>query len=90
MLKRAIFVGFAIAFSCLAQQRFPSGEFKGFTKSPTEHVISGVDEPFTVSSVRGMIVLKGQGDPLRDVTLKSAARELQSVSELRSLTMTAD
>lgn len=70
MLKRAIFVGFAIAFSCLAQQRFPSSEFKGFTKSPTEHVISRVDEPFTVSSVRGMIVLEGEGDPLRDVTFE--------------------
>jgi hypothetical protein len=56
-----------IALACGAQDRFQSGEFKGFTKSPAEHIISRVDEPFTVSAVRGSVIFSGKDDPLKDV-----------------------
>lgn len=50
----------AISSWTLAQspQRFTEGEFAGFTKSPTEHIIVRLDEPFTVRSVQGQIVSK--------------------------------
>ena len=59
-----------IAISCFAQDRFPSGEFKGFTKSPTEHIISRMAEPITVSSVRGTIVFKGKDDALKEAVFE--------------------
>lgn len=41
---------------CPAQERIESGWLKGFTKSPTEHIIVEVDEPFTVRVVRGVVL----------------------------------
>jgi hypothetical protein len=67
MPRNLALVVLGIALACGAQERFQSGEFKGFTKSPTEHIISRVDEPFTVSSVRGSVVLSGKDEPLKDV-----------------------
>jgi hypothetical protein len=39
MLGKAVLLVFGMALSCLTQERFQSGEFKGFTKSPTEHIV---------------------------------------------------
>lgn len=43
------------------QKRFSSGELKGFTKSPTEHIITHLKHPFVVREVRGTI-LRAVGD----------------------------
>src|SRR5215472_10162087 len=48
----------AITFGvlCPAQERFETGWLKGFTKSPTEHIIDQPDKPFTVRAVSGVIL----------------------------------
>jgi len=35
------------------QDRIESGELKGFTRSPTEHIINRLDDAFTVREVKG-------------------------------------
>ena len=39
-----------------AQERFETGWLKGFTKSPTEHIINEPEKPFTVRAVRGVVL----------------------------------
>jgi hypothetical protein len=70
MLRNVVLITLCVAGCCWAQERFESGEFKGFTKSPTEHVISRLDEPITVYSVRGKIIVKGNDDPLTEVVFE--------------------
>lgn len=41
---------------CLAQERFEKGDLKGFTKSPTEHIIDVPEYPFWVRSVKGVVL----------------------------------
>lgn len=60
----------AFAVSCPAQDRFVSGKLKGFTKSPTEHIIAEIEDPFEVRSVQGTIVFKGKDDPLKGVVFE--------------------
>ncbi|MCL6566971.1 MAG: carboxypeptidase-like regulatory domain-containing protein [Acidobacteriia bacterium] len=67
MLRNLGLVILGIAVTCAAQERFQSGELKGFTKSPTEHIITRIDDPITVSSVRGLVVFSGKDEPLKDV-----------------------
>jgi hypothetical protein len=45
-----------LATFCSAQEPFDTGWLKGFTKSPTEHTIDQPDKPFTLSSVRGVVL----------------------------------
>jgi hypothetical protein len=40
-----------------------------FTKSPTEHIINQIDEPFVVRSVTG-VISRQQGGPLPDVVFE--------------------
>ncbi|MFI5176534.1 MAG: carboxypeptidase-like regulatory domain-containing protein [Terriglobia bacterium] len=70
MLKKLAILILGITVTCSAQERFQSGEFKGFTKSPTEHIICRIEEPFTVPSVQGTIVFRGKDDPLSDVAFE--------------------
>jgi hypothetical protein len=70
MLRNVVLITLCVAGCCWAQERFKSGEFKGFTKSPTEHIISRLDEPITVYSVRGKIIVKGNDDPLTEVVFE--------------------
>lgn len=70
MLRNLGLVIFGIAVACAAQERFQSGELKGFTKSPTEHIISRIDDPITVSSVRGSVVFSGKDEPLKGVVFE--------------------
>lgn len=51
-----------------AQERFPSGELEGFTKSATEGIIIHLDQPLVVHGVSG-IVRRSVGDesPLEGV-----------------------
>jgi hypothetical protein len=44
-----------LAAFCPAQERFETGWLKGFTKSPTEHIIDEPDKPFTLRAVRGVV-----------------------------------
>ena len=67
MQKRAIIVALAIAIPLSAQERFPSGEFKGFTISATEHQIVTIDKSISVRSVHGNVLFAGQNDTLADV-----------------------
>jgi hypothetical protein len=39
-----------------AQERFETGWLKGFTKSPTEHIIDERDKAFTVRAVTGVVL----------------------------------
>jgi hypothetical protein len=45
-----------LAALCPAQERFETGWLKGFTKSPTEHIIDEPEKPFTVHDVRGVVL----------------------------------
>ena len=45
-----------LAGLCPAQERFDRGWLKGFTKSPTEHIIDEPEKPFTVRAVRGVVL----------------------------------
>jgi hypothetical protein len=38
-----------------------------FTRSPVEHIINQIDEPFVVRSVAGAIILPHEGGPITDV-----------------------
>jgi len=66
--------GFAVLLLLLgasltwAQERFPSGELKGFTMSPTEGIIIHLEQPFVVQEVSGAILRSvGDGSPLEGV-----------------------
>lgn len=45
-----------LAAFCPAQERFETGWLKGFTKSPTEHIIDEPEKPFTVRAVMGVVL----------------------------------
>ncbi len=44
-----------VAVPCLGQERFDSGPFEGFTKSPNEHIIVQLKKPFEVKEVKGFV-----------------------------------
>jgi len=69
MLVRLTLVA-TISLFCCAQERFDSGKFKGFTKSPSEHIIVELDEPFQVRSLRGVVLSKVDREPLVNVTFE--------------------
>lgn len=51
--------------TAMAQEKSVIGEF---TKSPTEHIINRIEQPFLVGSVRGTIIRKeGFREPLANV-----------------------
>jgi hypothetical protein len=53
--------------------KFTEGPLAGFSKSPTEHIINQIDEPFVVRSVAGVICFERSDntcDPLRGVLLE--------------------
>ena len=70
MLTRFYFMALCLTFPSFGQERLQSGEFKGFTKSATEHIISRIDEPFRVTSVHRMVVFKDRNDGLKEVLLE--------------------
>jgi hypothetical protein len=57
-------------FIALAQQRFESGDLKGFTKSSTEHIIEQLDDQVTVRSLEGTVVSKSLAQPLAGVLVE--------------------
>jgi hypothetical protein len=58
-----------LAAFCPAQERFETGWLKGFTKSPTEHIIDEPDKPFTLRAVRG-VVLDASGAEMDGVVVE--------------------
>jgi hypothetical protein len=62
MLTAALFCSVSIA---LSQQRFETGELKGFTKSPTEHIIERLSEHLTVRTIEGMVTSRDSAKPDR-------------------------
>jgi hypothetical protein len=70
---RCTFTAAALAITlgalCPAQERFETGWLKGFTKSPTEHIIDEADKPFTVRDVRG-VVLDPSGAEMKGVVVE--------------------
>lgn len=49
-------IGAAFAALALAQSKFESGEFKGFTRSPTEHIINRLNDTIITSAMTGMVL----------------------------------
>jgi hypothetical protein len=58
-----------LAALCLAQERFETGWLRGFTMSPTEHIIDEPDKPFTVRAVKG-VVLDPSGAEMEGVVVE--------------------
>ena len=67
ILRMSPIIFAAVALTCFGQERFSSGELKGFVKSGTEHIIVHVEEPFVVSAVAGVIASKTDSRPLANV-----------------------
>ena len=64
-MKILVLLLLLLAPSVRAQDRFTSGEFKGFTKSPTEGEIVRLDEPVTLRRMTGTVVRSvGDESPL--------------------------
>jgi hypothetical protein len=55
---------------CSGQGRFTSGELKGFTRSPHEHIIDRLDDPFTVRCISGTVVFESDGRPMKGVLVE--------------------
>jgi len=87
MQKRAFILALAIAIPLAAQERFPSGEYKGFTISPIEHIIVGLEKPIHVNSVRGSIVMAVNPEPLPEVLFE--IRGPNDSEQIRSATTDA-
>ncbi len=54
----------------LPQERFDSGEMKGFTKSPTEHIIERLHEQAPLRAIEGVIVSKSLAKPMSGVLIE--------------------
>ena len=70
MSKCAALIVLILTIPCHAQERFAAGELKGFSKSPTEHIIVRMHDPLTVSAVRGTLLFKDHNDPFKDATFE--------------------
>jgi hypothetical protein len=71
-----------------AQDRFDSGELKGFTRSPEEHIINYLDAPLTVREVKGSAFVEFSKTPTDGVLFELRGPE-QSGS-IVSTTLKAD
>lgn len=57
-------------FAAPAQERFTAGELKGFTKSPTEHLIERLEKGVILRRVEGSVGSKEQDKPLEGVLIE--------------------
>ena len=62
MIGLRVIAPFVFIATCLAQDRFPSGELEG---SPIEHIINRVDRTLRVRSLSGVIQIERVGDPVK-------------------------
>ncbi len=68
MKTRLLLCVFAIAIAGASQER---EKYAGFTKSPTEHIINELKQPFEVKFVRGVVRRKeGEQEPLQNVLIE--------------------
>ena len=67
-IRCALFV--TVFFSAVGQERFRSGELKGFTKSPTEHIIERLEKIPTLQKVEGFVGSKELDRPLEGVLIE--------------------
>ncbi len=58
-----------LACSLLAQRRFADGEFKGFTESPTEHIINRYDGVIETRVFEGSVI-DSSGAPMRSAVVE--------------------
>lgn len=71
MRPRILFVLFLGALVVArGQERFETGELKGFTKSPTEHVIERLRGTPTIRSVEGTVLSEGLKKALEGVLVE--------------------
>jgi len=71
MRLRILFVlWLAATLVALAQERFETGELKGFTKSPTEHIIERLRDSPTIRSVEGSVHSEALKKPLEGVLVE--------------------
>lgn len=66
MRKLVLTFTLVLAIPLAAQERFASGDLKGFTRSPIEHIVVTLSEPFEVATVEGTILME-DASPLGDV-----------------------
>ena len=60
-----------VVFAVVIASAQGTRKLDGFTRSPTEHIISELEQPFHVQSVRGLVTRKAAGqDPLQDVLVE--------------------
>lgn len=62
---RAILAVLLLASTCLAEHRFQSGPYSGFTKLEPERVIVELGKPLHVSQVSGVVLAANSHEPLR-------------------------
>ena len=73
-MKTTILLLLILSAPAWGQDRFQSGELKGFTMSPNENVIVHLAQPFVVSYVRGVAVrVVGDKSPLGGVLFEVRA-----------------
>jgi carboxypeptidase family protein len=60
----------AVAFGAPAQERFETGELKGFTKSPTEHIIERLEQTRAIRNVEGSVRANAPKKPLEGVLIE--------------------
>jgi hypothetical protein len=81
-LRLGLVVFVAAAFAFRGQERFAAGELKGFTKSPTEHVIERLGDAPVMRAVEGSVGSKSLDKPLEGVLIEirgpGAAETLRS------------
>ena len=58
------------ALPLLPQVRFEGGEMKGFTKSPTEHIIEPLGEQAPLRVIEGVVVSKSLPKPMPGVLVE--------------------
>jgi hypothetical protein len=82
-MKATILLLFLLAAPTRGQDRFQSGELKGFTKSPSEGEIVHLEQPFIVPYVGGVVVRAvGDKSPLEGALFE--VRALTGSEVLRS------
>lgn len=69
-LRMGLILFIAAAFTCRGQERFTAGELKGFTKSPTEHIIEKLGETPVIRVVEGSVGSKSLDKPLEGVLIE--------------------
>ncbi len=82
MLRTELILFIASTLTCWGQERFTAGELKGFTKSPTEHIIEKLEDTPVMRTVEGTVVSKSLDKPVEGVLIEirgpGAAETLRS------------